>query len=321
MIDSFLVGTYEGTPSKGQERITGVPGLRDLPVTNLIWQVGTQSDNEFLLDLVKSTAGQVKKFKAILFNSYDELEKEAFDALIQEDLRVLPVGPLVLLDSYDTLYNVPQSDFWVQEEACLRWLDDKPTSSVLYIAFGSIAIFNIDDLHALALGLEASGHNFLWVLRPDLMNGAPASLPEGFLERTKNRGFLTSWAPQVLVLSHASVGGFLTHCGWNSIMEAITMGVPMLAWPYFGDQRGNCTYIVEEWQIGMSMLGTDGKAVDKEEVEKTVRCMLSGVEGEQMSERIASLKHKAILATEKGVGTSYNNIKDMVNLISSPNLN
>lgn len=308
---------FLGTPKKGQERITGVPGVRDMPVANFIWHIGTASDNEFVFNEIRSTVRHLKRFKAILFNSYYELEKEALDALVQEDLRVLPVGPLVLLDSYDTCYNVPKSDLWVQEEECLKWLDDKPKSSVLYIAFGSIAIFSTEELHALALGLEASEINFLWVLRPDLMNGAPANLPEGFLERTRSRAFIASWVPQALVLSHSSIGAFLTHCGWNSTMEGIAMGVPMLAWPYFGDQRGNCLQIVEEFKVGLPMLGEDGKVVDQQEVEKIIRSMMCGVEGLQMSKTIANLKEKARYAIAKDVGMSYNNLKDIVREITT----
>ncbi|KAI5082632.1 hypothetical protein GOP47_0002375 [Adiantum capillus-veneris] len=100
--------------------------------------------------------------------------------------------------------------------------------------------------------------------------------PAGFLERTKERALLTPWAPQTLVLSHPSVGAFLTHCGWNSVIEAMSMGVPMLTWPYNVDHKGNAQLIVERWKVGLALRewGTDQEAVKREKVEKLVTCLL-----------------------------------------------
>ncbi|KAI5077048.1 hypothetical protein GOP47_0009113 [Adiantum capillus-veneris] len=305
----------DGSIPESKEIITSIPGLPDISVTNLTWNLGNAEANEYIFNHLRTNAKHVNKFDAILFNSYDDLEHEAINALLEDNVRVKPIGPLVLLESYIEECNIAQSNLWEEERECLTWLDDKPQSSVVYIAFGSIAIFSIEELHELALGLEASEQAFLWVLRPDLMNGMPANLPEGFIERTKHRSFFTSWAPQPLVLSHPSIGAFVTHCGWNSTMEGISMGVPMLTWPYYGDQRENCQFILEEWKNGLP-LQTIGKPADRKEVEKAIRFLMSD-DGVLIKERAANLKEKAIYAINKDGGASFKNLQEVVKHIKS----
>ncbi|MCO5557671.1 hypothetical protein L7F22_011240 [Adiantum nelumboides] len=301
----------DGSIPQSVEKLTSIPGLPDITVTNLTWNIGTAADNDHMFNHLRTNAQHVKKFDAILFNSYDDLEHEAINALLEDGVKVKPIGPLVLLDSHSQCCNIAQSNLWEVDENCLKWLDERSQSSVIYIAFGSIAIFSIEELHELALGLEASGQAFLWVLRPDLMSGMPATLPEGFRERTKSRSFFTSWAPQPLVLSHPSIGAFVTHCGWNSTMEGISLGVPMLTWPYYGDQRGTCQFIIEEWKVGLPVLKTICNAVDQKEVERAIRCLM-GDDGLHIKKRLANLKEKAIYALKKDVGASYENLQDVV---------
>ncbi|KAL3514165.1 hypothetical protein ACH5RR_026882 [Cinchona calisaya] len=110
-----------------------------------------------------------------------------------------------------------------------------------------------EQLSEFAWGLANSKQNFVWVLRPDLVLGDSAILPTEFLEETKERGMFASWCPQEEVLSHPSVGGFLTHTGWNSTIESISYGVPMICWPFFSDQLTNCWYCCTKWGNGMEI--------------------------------------------------------------------
>ena len=137
---------------------------------------------------------------------------------------------------------------------CLKWLDSQPKVSVLFISFGSVSSLRAAQITALAKGLEESGQKFLYVCRPpskvdgrDPIDGElkPSKyLPEGFEKRIKGQGFLVpGWAPQLEVLSHPAIGGFLTHCGWNSMLESLCKGVPLLAWPLQAEQRMNGRYI------------------------------------------------------------------------------
>ncbi|KAI3952377.1 hypothetical protein MKX01_005244 [Papaver californicum] len=110
----------------------------------------------------------------------------------------------------------------------------------MYVNFGSITVMTTQQLVECAWGLANSKHNFLWIIRPGLVVGELASLPVEFTEETKERGLLASWCPQEDVLHHASIAGFLTHCGWNSTLESLSCGVPLICWPFFGDQQTNC---------------------------------------------------------------------------------
>lgn len=124
---------------------------------------------------------------------------------------------------------------------CLRWLDAQLKNSVVFLSFGSEGNFSINQLREIAFGIEKSGHKFIWVVRNPASNDQQkrydALLPEGFLNWTKEQGIVVkSWAPQVEILHHESVGGFVSHCGWNSILEAITNVVPIICWPLFAER-------------------------------------------------------------------------------------
>jgi hypothetical protein len=186
--------------------------------------------------------------------------------------------------------------------------------SVIYISFGSVAVKSLKELEQLALGLEGSGQPFLWVLRLDITEGQAGILPEGFEERTKRRARFVRWAPQTKVLAHASVGLFLTHNGWNSTLESISMGVPVVGFPYFGDQFLNCRFAKELWKIGLDFEDVDlddQKVVMKEEVEDVVRRMMRTAEGKKMRDNVLGLKESATKAVFPG-GSSFLNLNTFV---------
>ncbi|GLJ08464.1 hypothetical protein SUGI_0089270 [Cryptomeria japonica] len=206
----------------------------------------------------------------------------------------------VLVNTFDEL-EAPETD-----DSCFEWLDAHQPASVIYVYFGSIAVKSNEQLEELAIGLEKSQHPFLWVLRMDIAGGMPATLPEGFEERTKYRGLIVKWAPQVKVLSHPSVGGFLTHCGWNSCLESMSFGIPMLGWPYFCDQFLDCRFSKDVWKIGMDLEGVDideNLVAKREEIEKGVR-KLKKVE--ELRKRGMGLREAAFKAVGQGGYSSLN---------------
>lgn len=144
----------------------------------------------------------------------------------------LPIGPLLA----SSRLGKPAGNFWPEDSTCLAWLDQQPTNSVIYVAFGSFTIFDAAQFQELALGLELTNRPFLWVVRQDTTQEIDEAYPLGFKERVMNRGKMVEWAPQQQVLSHPSIAIFLSHCGWNSTIEGISNGVPFLCWPYFADQ-------------------------------------------------------------------------------------
>ncbi|KAF3447791.1 hypothetical protein FNV43_RR08495 [Rhamnella rubrinervis] len=144
--------------------------------------------------------------------------------------------------------------------------DSQPLKSVMYVSIGSVAIMTRDELVEFWYGLVNSRKRFLWVIRPDLYKEAEdgKNVPEELLEETKKRGYVVGWAPQEEVLEHPAVGGFLTHSGWNSTMESLVAGVPMICWPRQADQPVNSRYVSEVWKIGLDMNDvSDRKVVEK----------------------------------------------------------
>ncbi|PRQ52310.1 putative 7-deoxyloganetin glucosyltransferase [Rosa chinensis] len=163
-------------------------------------------------------------------------------------------------------------NLWKEETECLEWLDSKEHNSVVYVSFGSIAVMSPQHLVEFGWGLANIKVPFFLVIRPDLVVGESAILPPEFVAETKERGLIASWCPQEQVRNHPSVGGFLTHSGWNSTVESLCAGVPMLCWPFFSDQLTNCWYACNEWGIGMEI----SNDVKRGEVEKLVRELMGG---------------------------------------------
>ncbi|KAH7437493.1 hypothetical protein KP509_05G074600 [Ceratopteris richardii] len=241
-------------------RLRGLPPLHVSEVPDISWSPNALCSFDYTL---RSTASW-REASGILFNTAYEIEKEVIDSLRERapemDIRAVgPVLPPCFLNTQPECgdHSVPNVGNKNARHACLQWLDQHPPSSVIYIAFGTIASLNVNQIHELAMGIEASNQRFLWIIRAQPSTEAElegkekndsmaigefgSPFPEGFAERTRERGKIF-WGvgPQREILSHKSVGGFLTHCGWNSTLEALCKGIPMLCYPMFGDQGLNC---------------------------------------------------------------------------------
>ncbi|XP_031092470.1 anthocyanidin 3-O-glucosyltransferase 2-like [Ipomoea triloba] len=213
----------------------------------------------FVLDTtdgVLDHARRIRQAKGVIVNTFFDLESHALESLSKDNTvpLVYPVGPILNLNGI--------AKYRESEEQILRWLDDQPASSVVYLCFGSAAVgvFQEPQVKEIAYALERSGQRFLWVLRKPSSSGSlvPTGysnhdevLPEGFLERTKSIGKVIEWASQSVFLAHPAVGGFVSHCGWNSVLESIWFGVPIATWPMMVDQQGNAFQLVRE--IGMAV--------------------------------------------------------------------
>ncbi|KAL8103693.1 hypothetical protein AgCh_028040 [Apium graveolens] len=239
---------------------------------------------------------------ALVIHTFEDFEHEPVNVISSMLGRtVLTIGPQQMLlnqipsDQKESLKSIGYS-LWKEDNACLKWLDSKEAGSVVYVNFGSIAVMSAEQLMEFGWGLANSNYSFLWIIRPDLIVGESAnSLGVGFMNAIKNRGFISTWCPQEDVLNHASVGGFLTHGGWNSIVESISAGVPMLCWPFFADQTINCKFMCDRWECGLEIPNN----VKRDEVEKLVRLLMDGVEGKKMRNKAMKWKKLA----EKACGT------------------
>ncbi|XP_022875768.1 UDP-glycosyltransferase 85A8-like [Olea europaea var. sylvestris] len=207
---------------------------------------------------------------------------------------------------------VSTGNLWKEETGCLEWLNPKKRNSVVYVNFGSITVLTPQQLVEFAWGLANSKKNFVWIIRSDTVVGDSANLPSEFVEETKERGLIASWCPQEQVLNHPSIGVFLTHCGWNSTIESMSCGVPMICWPFFADQFINCRFSCTEWGVGLEI----DNNVDRVEVEKIVRELIDGKKGKKMKNKAVEWMKKAKGATEIN-GSSHLNFDKFVEVLLS----
>lgn len=305
--ESCLTSEYLDEP-----RISCIPGmpqlrLRDLPSFCLV----TDSSDIMFRNGISQTQGTLPA-AALILNTFDELEGPVLEAL-SVHFPVYAIGPLLLSQSFhcnDKDGSFDELSMWKEESSCLTWLDTRKPSSVMYVCLGSLAVLSNEELLEFAWGLASSNQSFLWVVRTDIVHGESAILPKEFIEETKNRGLLVGWAPQIKVLSHPSVGGFLTHSGWNSTLESISAGVPMMCWPFFAEQQTNAKFVCEEWGIGMQV----NKTVKREELAMLVRNLIKGEEGGEMRRKIGKLMETAKRAVQRG-GSSNNNLDKLLSQI------
>ncbi|CAL4994081.1 unnamed protein product [Urochloa decumbens] len=252
-------------------------------------------------------ASRCTEADAILVNSFDAVEPEVAAVLQQQEPgrpAVYNIGPLILTETESKVVNMapPASSC----AACLDWLDRQPARSVIYVSFGSGGALPTEQMRELALGLELSGQRFLWVVRSPSDEGAVNDnyynaeskkdpfvfLPEGFIKRTKDVGFLvSSWAPQIDVLTHQATGGFLTHCGWNSTLESLVHGVPMVAWPLYAEQHQNAVMLSEG--IGAAIRVPEPRR--KEMIAEIVKELITGEgKGAAVRTTVANLQKDAL---------------------------
>ncbi|KGN56441.1 hydroquinone glucosyltransferase [Cucumis sativus] len=255
----------------------------------------------------------------IFVNSFPELEPDPINALKLEESGyppIYPVGPIVKMDSSGS----------EEEIECLKWLDEQPHGSVLFVSFGSGGTLSSIQNNELAMGLEMSGQKFIWVVRSPHDKEANASffsvhsqndplkfLPEGFVERNKGRGLLLpSWAPQAQILSHGSTGGFLSHCGWNSTLESLVNGVPMIAWPLYAEQRLNAVILIEEIKVALKVkMNEESGIIEKEEIAKVVKSLFESEEGKKVREKMEELR----VAGERVVGEGGSSSRTVLEVV------
>ncbi|KAJ7968234.1 Glycosyltransferase [Quillaja saponaria] len=216
--ESYLRNGYLDT------EVNWIPGLKNMRLRDFPSFIRTTDPNDLVLDSLLGESDRAYKASAIILNTFDELETEALNTLSSMFPPVYTIGPLSLLVNQISQNNLVSfgSNLWKEDTECLQWLESKKPRSVVYVNYGSIAVLSPDQLFEFAWGLANSKKPFLWVIRPDLVDGGSEILSSEFVNEIKDRGLIVSWCPQEQVLSHPSIGGFLTHCGWNSILESFS---------------------------------------------------------------------------------------------------
>ncbi|KAE8717024.1 UDP-glycosyltransferase 73C5 [Hibiscus syriacus] len=260
----------------------------------------------------------------VIINTFEELESGYVEEYKQVK-KAWCIGPVSLSNRNELDKAERGNKASINEQQCLKWLDSQETNSVIYACLGSTGTLKSPELIELGLGLEASKKPFIWVLRGNNMTPNQVEKwmeDDGFEERTKGRGLVVKgWAPQVLILSHPATGAFLTHCGWNSTIEGISVGVPLITLPFFGDQFCNEKLVVQILRIGVNLganeptkLGDEksGFLLKKEHVKAAIeKLMDEGDEGMERRQRAREFGEKAKKAVEVG-GSSYRNITSLI---------
>ncbi|PNT65068.1 anthocyanidin 5,3-O-glucosyltransferase-like [Brachypodium distachyon] len=287
-------------------------GVPPMPASHLVRELLEHPEEE-LCKAMTDIWRRNTETMGVLVNTFESLESRAAQSL-RDPLcvpgRVLPpvycVGPLIGKKS--------DSKAARKKNECLAWLDAQPDASVVFLCFGSMGTLSADQLKEIAVGLERSGQRFLWSVRAPAGSQDPkkylevraeadldALLPEGFLERTKDRGLVVkSWVPQVDVLRHPATGAFVTHCGWNSVLEAVAAGVPMLCWPLEAEQKMNKVCMTADMGVAVELEGYMTGFVKAGELEAKVRLVIEAEEGRQLRARLAARREEAEAAMEEG---------------------
>ncbi|KAK9124077.1 hypothetical protein Sjap_013679 [Stephania japonica] len=268
----------------------------------------------------------------VLVNGFEELEPQYAELYCEARRgKAWCVGAVSLVNKEESDIVERGNKASIDKNKCLEWLDSREPNSVVYVCLGSLCRLNAKQLMEIGMALEASEHPFVWVFSGEKYKELENWLDrEGFEERNKERGLvIRGWAPQVMILSHRSVGGFLTHCGWNSTLEAVCEGVPMLTWPMYAEQFLNEKVIVEVLKVGYS-LGVGGEekidqvVVKKAEIERGVRRLMDkgSEECEEMRRRVEEIGEMGRRAMEEGGSSHFNLslfIQDIVDQMSKKN--
>ncbi|KDP35131.1 hypothetical protein JCGZ_10665 [Jatropha curcas] len=288
-----------------------LPSLPELEFNDLPPFVNGPGAYRAIYDMVFSQFSNIDDVDWLFWNTFYELEDEIVNWMARK-WPTKPIGPTIpsmFLDKQledDKDYGL--SLFKPNSDACMNWLNAKEPNSVVYISFGSLAALNEDQMTELACGLKSSKKGFLWVVR----ESEDKKLPDNFIEETKDMGLVVKWSPQLDVLAHKSVGCFITHCGWNSTLEALSLGVPMVAMPQWTDQPTNAKFIADVWKVGVRVKVDDEKGiVVKEEIERCIGEVMEGETGNRIRKNSEKWKKLACEAVDEG-GSSDKNIEEFV---------
>ncbi|CAI0440072.1 unnamed protein product [Linum tenue] len=287
------------------------------------WALPDVVADKVWLPIMLGHTRRIREAKGILVNTFRELESYALDSMGGDDCipPIYPVGPVVNLE-------IDDDD---RTNEIFRWLDDQPDSSVVFLCFGTMGTFGEDQVREIAYGLEQSGHRFLWVLRRPPSDHEPKSnistdyddlidiLPEGFSDRTVEAGRVVGWAPQKAILAHKAIGGFVSHCGWNSILESLWFAVPIAAWPMYAEQQLNAFQLVVELELATEMKlsyrmkGENDMIVSASEIERGIRRLMEeGMEKRVKWEEMSEMARKTLMVSGSSFSSTGRFVRDFL---------
>ncbi|KAE8653698.1 UDP-glycosyltransferase 76C3 [Hibiscus syriacus] len=300
----FQKGYLPLQDSQAENQVPELPYFRFKDVS-MFKVIDVGSFFEFADTVVEGT----KASSGIIFNSCEDLEEE----YVTKFSLCFPI-PVFLIGPFHKYFPASSSSLLPQDNTCISWLDKQQPKSVIYVSFGSIAAIEETEFLEVAWGLANSKQPFLWVVRPGVVQGCKwlEPLPDGFVEMVGERGHIVKWAPQQEVLLHPSTGVFWTHCGWNSTLESLCEGVPMICQPAFGDQITDARFVSHVWKVGIHL----EFKIERGVIDKAIRRSMVEPEGQEMRDRIKLLKDKMNLCLKPG-GSSYKSLDNLVSYMLS----
>ncbi|CAA3030384.1 anthocyanidin 3-O-glucosyltransferase-like [Olea europaea subsp. europaea] len=291
-----------GVAERKEKTLSFVPGMSSVRFSDLPGEILPEKSESPLAIMIYKMVQKLPKSTAVVLNSFEEIDplittdlKSKFRNFLNIHLSILSGDPSILSED--------------SGQECLSWLEKQRHASVVYISFGTVTTPQPEELAALAEVLETGEFPFLWSMK----DNAKKLLPEGFLNRTSKFGMIVSWAPQLKVLENPSVGIFMTHCGWNSVSESISCGVPMICRPFLGDQSSNSRMVEAVWKIGVRI---EGGVFTKKGTIEALHYIMSNETGKAIRENVNKLKQKAENAVKLD-GSSTKNFKALLELLKS----
>ncbi|KAJ0266315.1 UDP-glycosyltransferase 76C4 [Hirschfeldia incana] len=287
--------------SEQDDLVQDFPPLREKDLVRLL-----KEKREYIESYLNTMLEATKSSSGIVFMSCEEFNQDALPKA-REDFKV----PIFAIGSN---FPASSSSLFTQDETCIPWLDKHENKSVIYVSFGSLATMTGPELTEIACGLRNSGQPFLLVVRVGLVKGTEwiELIPEELKATFNEKGKIVKWAPQREVLKHRAIGGFLTHNGWNSVVESVCEGVPMICLPFIWDQFLNARLVGDVWRVGLHL----EHRIERNEIESSIRSLFSGNEGEAIRERMRLLKEK-VGSSVKENGSAYRSLESLIDHISS----
>ncbi|XP_071724631.1 UDP-glycosyltransferase 84B2-like [Rutidosis leptorrhynchoides] len=281
--------------------LPGLPLLKEVDLPSFILPSYSTSH---IRNIIQNLIVQgLDKVKWVLGNSFYELEEEILNSMAIFKPNIVPIGPLV---SPSMLGKNEVNSGSI--DSCLElWLDKKPLSSVIYISFGSMLVFSQEQVDNIATALKTSNYSFIWVIKPPIEGNDKkcGELSHEFMEATKERGLVVEWCPQEKILMHSSVACFMTHCGWNSTLESVVAGVPVIGYPEWADQTTDAKLLADVFKTGVRIRKGEEGVVSSEEIKRCIWEVTDGPQAKEFKKRAMELKEAANKAMGKYGSTQY----------------
>lgn len=294
--------------------VTHIPAMegllrrRDLPHFCL---VDYKIDPNFLATLKEIE--RIPHAHGLILNTFNDLDGPFLSCIGSYSSKTYAIGPVHLhlktrLVAQHTTSLLSSNSLWEEDQSSIKWLDAQPMGSVIYVSFGSLIVASREEILEFWHGLLNSKVRFLWVLRPNILKGNEIDYKfmKDHVDGCQENGYIVSWAPQKKILAHQAIGGFLTHSGWNSTMESIVEGKPMICWSHNVDQRVNSRLVEKFWKIGLDMKDT----CDRSTIERMIKDLM-GTKRNEFKKSADNLSKLAKVSVGDG-GSSNNDLEALI---------